>query len=58
MIKLKFSEKPDEIIDLYPDEEKVETFTGKGLVFQDMHHGTAYFLKGANGNYIFEHTTF
>ena len=50
---MKFSEKPDEIIDLYTDKEKVETFTGKGLVFQDMHHGTAYFLKGAKRQLYF-----
>lgn len=42
-----YPEKCVDIIDTYPDEEEAIKLVGKNLVFHDIHHGTAYYLKRA-----------
>lgn len=36
-----------DIIDTYPDDDQLKKLEGKNLVFHDIHHGTAYYLKKA-----------
>ena len=45
-----YPETEAEIIDSYP--EDISSLIGKNLVFHDIHHGTAYYLKRAKGKDI------
>lgn len=36
-----------DIIESYPDDEQIMELIGKNLVFHDIHHGAAYYLKKA-----------
>jgi hypothetical protein len=44
---LKFPEIEVKIIDTYPGDEQIKELEGKGLVFHDIHHGTALYLHKA-----------